>query len=226
MLAFSSLLKARDVFEEVKLGFLVVGHTHEDIDGCFGYLSKKLREEKIYILVYLMRAFIISQERSFIPQSIQEIPNFNSWVLDCLKDGHERLVGHTNMHLFRFFVDSLGWPMMQYKLSPIDLVWSSIDVLLIRLWKANANGSPKLPIIIPSLVSYHLIWDNDASRLVERKKCIHSKLKKYMDFWKVGIVQSFTYEMKMKLYIEYWEDILLHLSILLPFQSTTLLEGF
>jgi hypothetical protein len=32
------------VFEEVKLRFLVVDHTHEDIDGCFGYLFKKLKE--------------------------------------------------------------------------------------------------------------------------------------------------------------------------------------
>jgi hypothetical protein len=39
-LAFSSLLIAREMFEEVQLGFLVVGHTHEDIDGNFGYLSK------------------------------------------------------------------------------------------------------------------------------------------------------------------------------------------
>jgi hypothetical protein len=31
----------RDVFEEVKLGFLAIGHTHDDIiDGCFAYLSK------------------------------------------------------------------------------------------------------------------------------------------------------------------------------------------
>jgi hypothetical protein len=37
----------RDVFEEVKLGFLVVSHTHEDIDGCFSYLSKKSKEETI-----------------------------------------------------------------------------------------------------------------------------------------------------------------------------------
>ncbi len=44
LLAFFSLLMAREVFEEVKLRFLVVGHTHEDIDGCFGYLSKKLKE--------------------------------------------------------------------------------------------------------------------------------------------------------------------------------------
>jgi hypothetical protein len=57
----------KDVFEEVKLGFLVVGHTHEDIDGCFGYLLKKLKEENNYILANLMRAFMIIQERPFIP---------------------------------------------------------------------------------------------------------------------------------------------------------------
>jgi hypothetical protein len=51
---------ARDVFEEVKLGFLVVGHTHEDIDGCFGYLLKKTKEENNYILANLMKAFMIS----------------------------------------------------------------------------------------------------------------------------------------------------------------------
>ncbi len=53
LLAFLSLLMVRDVFEEVKLGFLVVGHTHEDLDECFGYLSRKLREENNYILIDL-----------------------------------------------------------------------------------------------------------------------------------------------------------------------------
>jgi hypothetical protein len=32
--------------------------------------------------------------------------------------------------------------------------------------------------------------------------------------------------MKMALYVEYWEDVLLHLSKSLPLQSPTLLEGF
>jgi len=44
MLVFLLLLTTKEVFEEVKLGFLVVVHTREDIDGCFEYLSKKLRE--------------------------------------------------------------------------------------------------------------------------------------------------------------------------------------
>ncbi len=44
LLAFLSLLIACKVFEEVQLGFLVVGHTHEDIDGSFRYLSIFLRK--------------------------------------------------------------------------------------------------------------------------------------------------------------------------------------
>jgi hypothetical protein len=44
MLVFLSLLTTRKVFEKVQLGFLVVRHTHEDIDGSFGYLLKKLRK--------------------------------------------------------------------------------------------------------------------------------------------------------------------------------------
>jgi hypothetical protein len=40
--------------------FLVVGCTHENIDGCFGYLLEKLKEENNYILADLMRAFMIS----------------------------------------------------------------------------------------------------------------------------------------------------------------------
>jgi hypothetical protein len=32
------------------LGFLVVGHIHEDIDGSFGYLSKKFEKTKWIIM--------------------------------------------------------------------------------------------------------------------------------------------------------------------------------
>ena len=32
-------------FEQIKLSFLMVGHTHEDIDGMFGCFSKKLKRQ-------------------------------------------------------------------------------------------------------------------------------------------------------------------------------------
>jgi hypothetical protein len=59
---------------------------------------------------------MVPQDDPFIPQLIQEIPYFKSWVKRYLKDGLETLMGcldmHTNMHLFYFYVDSIGWPMM------------------------------------------------------------------------------------------------------------------
>jgi beta-lactamase superfamily II metal-dependent hydrolase len=61
----------KEFFEEVQLGFLVVSHTHEDIDGSFSYLLKNLKYQNNYVLVDLMKAFMVSQERSFILQLIQ-----------------------------------------------------------------------------------------------------------------------------------------------------------
>jgi uncharacterized protein involved in cysteine biosynthesis len=41
------------------------------------------------VLVDLMKTFMVSQEWPFIPQLMQEIPNFKSWVQGYLKDGPE-----------------------------------------------------------------------------------------------------------------------------------------
>jgi hypothetical protein len=42
------------MFEEVELGFLVVGHTHEELTGALDICQKS------YILIDLMRVFMIS----------------------------------------------------------------------------------------------------------------------------------------------------------------------
>jgi len=60
LLAFLSFMTTRKVSEEMQLRFLIVGHTHEDIDGNFGYLSKTLRERDNFVLVDLMKAFMVS----------------------------------------------------------------------------------------------------------------------------------------------------------------------
>ncbi len=66
LLAFLSLLITREVLE-VQLGFLVVKHTHEDIDENFGYLLKKLRKKNNYVMADLMKTFMFSQDCPFIP---------------------------------------------------------------------------------------------------------------------------------------------------------------
>ncbi len=69
----------------------------------FWIFVQKLEIIEQLFLAYLMKAFMVSQERPFIPELIQEIPNFKSWVLSCLKDGPKTLIGHIDMHLFRLF---------------------------------------------------------------------------------------------------------------------------
>ena len=60
VMAFCSLLTTRRVFKEVIVGFLIVGHTHKDIDAHFSYLSKLLKVKNTYILANLMKAFMDS----------------------------------------------------------------------------------------------------------------------------------------------------------------------
>jgi hypothetical protein len=74
------------------------------------------------------------------------------------------------------------------------------------------DGSPKLLIGVPRVVPYCPIWGNDVLRSMEKEKFISVGLSKYVEFWKQDIDQNTTYAMKMVMYVEYWEDILLHLS--------------
>ena len=60
IMAFLSLLTARGVFKEIQVGFLLVGHTHEDIDAYFSHLSKALKSKNTFVLADLMKAFMQS----------------------------------------------------------------------------------------------------------------------------------------------------------------------
>ena len=80
LMAFLSLLTARGVFEEIQAGFLLVGHTHEDIDAYFSHLSKALKSKNTFVLADLMKAFMQSQDLSFMPEFIQEVVDFKSFI--------------------------------------------------------------------------------------------------------------------------------------------------
>ena len=70
------------------MGFLVVGHTHKDIDAYFNYLSKLLKQKNTYVLTDLMKAFMDSQKSAiFVLELIQEVANFKSYVRNFHHDG-------------------------------------------------------------------------------------------------------------------------------------------
>jgi hypothetical protein len=120
VIAFCSLLTARGIFKEVTVGFLVDGHTHEDIDAYFSYLSKLLKQKNTYVLADLMKAFMNSQKSTvFILKLVQEVADFKSYVWDFHHNGSNKFFGLGEMHLFKFYIEEdgedRGWSIMRYK---------------------------------------------------------------------------------------------------------------
>ena len=122
-MAFLSLLTTRGVFEEIHAGFLLVGHMHEDIDAYFSHLSKAVESKNTFVLADLMKTFMQNLDLSFMPEFIQEVADFKSFIHNYQSIFAARLIGLGEMHLFKFYVDNDGWPIMRYKKSIVDAQW-------------------------------------------------------------------------------------------------------
>jgi hypothetical protein len=126
LLVFISLLSTRKVFEQFQLKFLVVGHTHENIDESFGYLLKKLKEqnnchgrfdESIHV-------FPRSSIHSAIHSRNPCFQFLGQWILE--RWSRHPCQSYRNAFV-SIFVDKVGLLVMQYKVSPTDALWSTKD---------------------------------------------------------------------------------------------------
>ena len=125
------------------MGFLVVGHTHEDIDAHSSYLSL-LKMKNTDVLADLMKAFMDSRKTTaFIPELVQEVADFKKFLQGYEHDGANKLIGLGEMHLFKFYVeengDDMGWPVsitrFVLKLCIFEVVISSMVAFLGKLIK-------------------------------------------------------------------------------------------
>jgi hypothetical protein len=64
---FFSLLVVNGVFREVYVNFMLVGHTHEDIDALFGRWSMRLWKHDYPIVPLLMKSFMDGESIPVIP---------------------------------------------------------------------------------------------------------------------------------------------------------------
>jgi len=116
---FWSLLVAKRIVREVVVSFMMVGHTHDDIDASFGRWSMVLKEKNHPTLPMLMKSYMdLDKEGPMIPHLIEEVPDFKKFVAPYIEDNRtKRLQGHSKGSQFRFFIHEDGWPLMQYKLA-------------------------------------------------------------------------------------------------------------
>ena len=140
---FWSLLVARRIVKEVVVSFMIVGHTHDDIDASFGRWSMELRDKDHPTLPLLMQSYMSMEEAPFIPHLIEEVPDFKAYVRPYIGMNKKKLVGHSNGRQYKFFVDDNGWPIMQYKRACTDTQWLPKEGL--KLWKEDAEHNPMLP---------------------------------------------------------------------------------
>ena len=239
-MAFLSLLTARGVFEEIQAGFLLVGHTHEDIDAYFSHLSKALKSKNTFVLADLMKAFMQSQDLSFMPEFIQEVADFKSFIHGYQSSGATRLIGLGEMHLFKFYVDDDGWPVMRYKKSAIDAQWQPLNRPPVRLWVANGDGGPKLPQGSPRPVPFKPMWGSEvspstgnqvkaretAAKATENKKFMKSGLQKYIEYWRNGMAKCEGFATAFGPYVDYWTRVLAELDKPLLVTPPELVECF
>jgi len=235
IMAFLSLLTARKVFQEIQVGFLLVGHTHEDIDGYFSYLSKQLKTTNTFVLSDLMKTFMESQFLSFIPELIQEVADFKSFI----KGYAQELVGLKEMHIFRFFLDNDDWPVFQYKKSALDPDWLPRSSS-VRMWKDDGRGRPLLPSGDPPALQIRPPWGHvlpgrygdkevtadDARDANQKKDGIRAGIRKYIKIWESGCLENDTYHQKMEDYVTYWKDVAEELDAPFPPTPPTLQLGF
>ena len=93
LMAFFSLLTAHSIFKEIQASFLLVGHTHEDIDAYFSHLLKALKSKNMFVLVDLVKAFMHFQDLSFMLEFIQEVADFKSFIHGYQSSGVACLIG-------------------------------------------------------------------------------------------------------------------------------------
>lgn len=94
-----------DLCIQIKVSFLMVGHTHEDIDQMFSRFSTSLMRHKVHTLSCLIellpKAF---QKPNVTAERISNILNYREWFLPHLNPVAE----HSKPHVFKFTLDETG----------------------------------------------------------------------------------------------------------------------
>ena len=103
VMGYCEMLVALSVFESVEVGFLPVGHTHEDIDQAFSQTSKHLRVNNAITLSDLQHELMQTNKREVKIQHMQRVANFSGL---CEQENCLKKVDRITQ--WRYFIFTLG----------------------------------------------------------------------------------------------------------------------
>jgi hypothetical protein len=96
---FFLLLVVNGVFRKVYVNFMLVGHTHNDIDALFNRWNMKLRKLDYPTIPLLMNSFMDVESLPVIPHLIKEVLDFKGFIDSCICKKGDKLEGHTTAQL-------------------------------------------------------------------------------------------------------------------------------
>ncbi|KAL3890072.1 hypothetical protein ACJMK2_002369 [Sinanodonta woodiana] len=135
-LGFLGYLVKRQFVKEVWLSFLIVGHTHEDIDQAFSKISHKLNEES-------------HKDQNSIALHLDTVWNISEWLGDSICQVHNV----TFPHLYRIFSDQTGHVTVQFKEFSTDVTWRPAwDEPPLEIFKLDERSQQIIPKGLPSIV--------------------------------------------------------------------------
>ena len=150
---FLSLLVAKDIFGEVYMNFMLIGHIHDDIDALVGRWSMSLRKESFPIISLVMKSFMELESIPIIPHVIEVVLDFKGFFAGGIVEGNEAIEGHTKAEQFKFFVDSNGYLMMKYTILYCDNEWLPNEGGDSKLWREDNKEKAIWPCGKPSTLS-------------------------------------------------------------------------
>jgi hypothetical protein len=117
MFGYCTVLVAQGYFKEVQLSFLIVGHTHEDIDQRFSIISNTLKRQDVDSLRQLLQPTNEGAwftESFFSARLLENVWNWKSFITPYLITGGDSFVGISLPHHMRFSMAN-GIARVQYK---------------------------------------------------------------------------------------------------------------
>ena len=183
--AFCALLVELGIFRKIKVSFLMVGHTHEDVDQMFSRYSTYLGRSNSFTMDSLMDAF----ENSYTPTPtavlLDNLPDFVTW----LKPYMANIVKlQSYPHVFKFIKNRQGKSELFVKKWSSDIDWLACS------GAGNGHLLEKMPVGTPPLVKPNYNLENDLSLvrggLKHAEKFLTPEAKQWWDNWFVEIQET------------------------------------
>ncbi|CAH1239932.1 Hypp5908 [Branchiostoma lanceolatum] len=144
--AFLGYLVLRNVFREVQVGYLLVGHTHEDVDQFFSQVAYRLGKEDATTVEELAKTI----EACFPNVQAEELDAIFD-VKEYLGDVSNNLEQHSCPHAFRFRKGPNNELVFEYKDYGIDDVWKLPHQDEVRLVESLPPAGSRPSLVKPRI---------------------------------------------------------------------------